>query len=356
MELGGRSVALYGRFSPGARDRLQREVLARGGSVARDLTRRSEVLVIGARATALVDSGALPARLAAAGARGLPVLGERAFEAALRGEPAASTPLPLSTAIGSSGLAAADVQLLAAFDLVSLAGESCAFADAGAIRTAGELVACGRSRADVVGILIRARDVAPKGRHRIVVTPSGEAALKWDEGLTTLEGQVFLPFDDDQSSLEDLFEAAALAEAAGEADEAARLYDLGARADRGDPIAPYNLGNIRLAQGRHEEAALAYRRALERDGGLLEARYNLAQALEAGGKAGPAEAELRQVLAADPTYADAVFNLAQLRLECGAHPEARALFERYLALGPPKDAARIARRAVLYCAAQAPAH
>ena len=94
-----------------------------------------------------------------------------------------------------------------------------------------------------------------------------------------------LPLDEDHASLDDLFEAAALAEASGELDEAARLYDLCARADRSDAIAPYNLANIRLAQGARDEAALAYQRALARDPRFVEARYNLAQALEAARQA-----------------------------------------------------------------------
>ena len=73
MELRDRAVALYGRFSPGERDRLQRDILPAAGRVARDLTRRSDVLVVGALAAALVDSGALAARLAAAQSRGVPV-------------------------------------------------------------------------------------------------------------------------------------------------------------------------------------------------------------------------------------------------------------------------------------------
>ena len=83
------------------------------------------------------------------------------------------------------------------------------------------------------------------------------AALQWPDGLTTLEGQGVLAFDEDHASLDDLFEAAALADADGDADEAARLYDLCARADRKDPIAPFNLANMRLAEGAHDQAALA---------------------------------------------------------------------------------------------------
>ncbi len=351
MQLRGRSVALYGRFSSGQRDELQRRVLRGRGSVTRDLTRRSDLLVVGSEAARLADSGALQQRLAAAKARGTPVLGERSFARALDGAAPEPGTLPLSTALAGTGLARAAAELLAAFDLIGLDGEACRFGDAGVIRTAGELIGGGRSPADAVRILARARDMAPVGRHKIVLTASGEAALQWDDGRTTLEGQGVLPLDEDHAGLDDLFEAAAIAEADGELDEAARLYDMCGRADRSDAIAPYNYANIRLAQGAGEEAALAYQRALARDPRFIEARYNLAQALEAGGKHDAAEAELARVLAADPGYADALFNLAQLKMKAGAMGEAKALYERYLALGPPDDWAATARKAIAYCAA-----
>ncbi len=349
----GRAIALYGRCSPGVRERLQQQILAAGGLVARDLTRRSEALVIGALASALVDSGALATRLTTARARGLPVSGERAFTAQLGGgEPEGAALLPLATALAPTTLSRGDADILAAFDLIALDGENCRFGDAGVIRTAGELIDHGRSRGQAVRILQRARDLSPTGRHKVVLTPAGEAALQWDDSLTTLEGQGLLPFDEDHASLDDLFEAAAIAEAAGELDEAARLYDLCARADRVDAIAPYNYANIRLAQGASEEAALAYRRALARDEGFVEARYNLAQALEATGKAEEAATELSGALDLDPTYADAVFNLAQLTMKAGEMVQATALYERYLALDPPPDWAARARRALTYCAAR----
>ena len=351
MELNDRAVALYGRFSAGVRDRLQQAVERRGGRVARDLTRSSDILVVGGQASALIDSGALPQRLAAARARGVPVFGQRAFQAALAGEPADPATLPLQTALGQSGLTRDDAEVLAAFDLIVLAAEACRFADAGVLRTAGELIGQGRTRGEVVRILARARDLSPEGRHKLVLTPFGEAALKWDDGLTSLEGQGMLPLDEDHAGIEDLFEAAALLEASGQAEQAARLYDMCARADRADAIAPFNLGNIRLAQGAHDEAALAYQRALARDPRFVEARYNLAQAQEAAGKADAAAVELARVLDADPRHSDAVFNLAQLTLKAGDMGRAKALYERYLALDPPEDWAATARKAILYCTA-----
>src|SRR5277367_4755544 len=100
MDLAGRTVALYGRFSPGVRERLAAAVASAGGEVERDLMLSGDALVVGGLATALIDSGALPARLAAARGRGVPVYGERAFAAALAGEPPeVAATLPLATAL-----------------------------------------------------------------------------------------------------------------------------------------------------------------------------------------------------------------------------------------------------------------
>lgn len=351
MNLRDRSVALYGRFSTGQRERLRREIVKRGGSVVRDLMRRSDVLVVGALATALIDTGTLSTRIAAARARNIPVQGERAFAASLDGEPAPST-LPLATALTPTTLTRADAEVLAAFDLIALQGDNIRFGDSAAIRTASDLMRQGKSLAEAVRILLEARDAAPVGRRKIVLTPSGSAALQWDDGFSTLTGQGLLPLDAGHADLDELYEAAELKDASGERDAAARLYDMCARADRSDAIALYNLGNIRLAQGAHADAVLAYQRAIARDAAFVEARYNLALALEAAGKLDLANAELATVLTIDPKYSDAVFNRAQLLMKAGEIAHAKSLYERYLALDPPADWAATARKAITYCAAR----
>lgn len=79
---------------------------------------------------------------------------------------------------------------------------------------------------------------------------------QWESGLTTLEGQGFLPLED-APDVDEMFEMAELCEADGLVEEAARLYSLFTSADRSDPIAPYNLGNIFFSQGNNDEVVLA---------------------------------------------------------------------------------------------------
>ena len=170
---------------------------------------------MGGLAAALVDNGALSARLAQARSRGVPVMGERVFAAAMAGKAPEPATLPLRTALPDTALTREDAQVLAAFDLVRLEADCCRFSDARVIRTAAELLSAGRPLSETVRILTRARDLAPRGRHKIVLTAAGEAALQWTDGLTSVEGQGLLPLDEANATLDDLFEAAALAEGDG---------------------------------------------------------------------------------------------------------------------------------------------
>ncbi len=351
MELRGKSAALYGRFSPGGRDRIAGAIARAGGAVARDLTRRSHFLVVGAQASTLIPGGHLATRLAAARARGLPVFSERLLSEVLRGEAPTPATLPLANLMTQTGFSADDIALFAAFDIVRVEDGMCRFGDAQILKTAAEITGAGRGLAEAVQILSRVRDLSPRGRYKVVLTAKG-AALQWDEGLTTLEGQGLLPFDESVATVEDLFEAAELAEGEGDLDRAAHLYDMAARADREDAIALYNLGNVRLSAQLHDEAALAYQRALARDPSFVEARYNLAVASEAAGKAETARTALRAVLDAAPDHPDALFNLAQLDLKRGEIAAAKAGYEAYLRTNPSDDWAAKARKAIMYCTAK----
>jgi tetratricopeptide (TPR) repeat protein len=348
MDWRGKSAALYGRFTAGARARIGRAIFERGGVVVRDLTRRSDVLIVGALATPLVDSGHLVPRLEEARARGIPVCSERRAEQALAGAVDDAFTMPLDTAARQTGVDRATMAALDAFDVIRIEGDACRFADMHTLKTAAEILAAGRTLGDCVRILARARDLAPRGRRRIVIDAHGQAALDWENGVTTLEGQGLLPLDEASATVEELFDAALVAESEGDVETAARLYDMCARADRKDAIALYNLGNLRLGAGDHEGAMLAYSRAVARDPDLVEAHYNLALAAEAARQYDRAREALLVVLDRDARNADALFNLAQIELGVGNLLAARERFEAYLDVDPPADWAEKARKAISY--------
>lgn len=349
MEWAGAEVALYGRFTTGSRERLTQAITAAGGAVVRDLTRRSAVLAVGGMAHGLIARGALARRLEQAQQRGVQVLGERRLAAALAGDaPGPPATFPIATALQTGPLTAQDAAMLAAFDVIRLEGDCCRFADAGVLRTASDLATAGCGLAEIVRILDEAR-AAPPGRRKLVLADDGAAALQWEDGLSTLDGQGLLALEAEHVSADSWFEAALEAEAEGAFPLAVRLFNRAADADRRDPLAPYNAGNLLLAQQHYEEAAIAYQRALRRDAAFPEARYNLAQALEALGRLEAAARELEGTLALDPLHPDALFNLAQLRLAEERLAEAETLYARFLATSPTPEWAEKARKGLAYC-------
>ncbi len=351
MDLRNRILALYGRFSPGLRDELVASIASRGGRVIRDLTERGDILVVGGMAHSLIASGALPARLEIARRGGKAIFSEDVFRSLFAAADARDAPtLPIATALAQSGANDSDADLLAAFGLINLGGDKVRFGDVAMLKTAAALRGAACTQTAMIRALLNARRSAPAGRYKVVIIAVGEPALEWEDGLTTLEGQGFLPLDLGGGNQDDLFEAAEVAESEDRLADALHLYDTCAGVDREDAISLYNIGNLHLRQGDIARAALTFRRALGRDGYFIEARYNLTLALEALGSKMEAESELRVVLAHDPDHADAHFNQAQLILGAGKPAEARDLFELYLTLDPPAEWAAKARRAILLCA------
>lgn len=347
MDLSDTRVALYGRLLGGPRPALEATIAARGGTVERDLTRRSDLLVVGRGSLNLIPSGSLLRKLTAAASQGVPVVGEARFRARLAGGAEPAPTYPLDRVTPPAPLAT----VLNAFDLIHLQDGCIRFADVQALRTAGALADEGHEVSSVVRIMLRARDVAPSGRHRIV-SHDGQPRLEWDDGVTGLDGQRFLPLED-QPDLDALFDQAMLAEAEGQLDAAARGYEMCAQMDRRDPIAPFNLGNVLAAQDNPEAAIHRFGQALARDPDFAECYHNRARVLEASGRPDAAEADWRAALAIDPDFGHALFNLAQLRLRCDDTVEAVDLFDRFLALGPEPEWRAIAVKARAVAAAAA---
>jgi tetratricopeptide (TPR) repeat protein len=350
MELFERTLALYGRFSEGARAALAEAIEARGGKTTRDLTRQSTALVVGARASSLIDTGALQARLKTAWDSGRVVFSEAAFRREIeKGATSQDAALPLSVALSRSRLSIEDAQLLAAFDLIAIHAGKCRFADSAVMQRMTSLRESGCRLSEIIDILLDVQREAPMGRYDVIVGADGRASLVWGDGHTTIAGQGMLPLDLSAGTVDDLFEAAVMADQDYRFEEAVRLYDMCARADRKDAVALYNLANVHLRHSRWDEAILSYRRALARDAHFVEARYNLAQALEASGQADAAASELASLLELDAEHSDALFNLAQLRMNADRLGDALPLYERYLGTNPPADWAAKARMALAYC-------
>jgi tetratricopeptide (TPR) repeat protein len=174
--------------------------------------------------------------------------------------------------------------------------------------------------------------------------------MRWGDQVADLSGQLRLPLPEPESpSVDDLFEAAELAEEARDLARAERLYRRCVDLDHTDPGAAFNLANLLRAQGRHREAELFFCLATEIEPGLAEGWYNLAHLLDAAGRTPEAEEAYGRALEADPKYADALFNAAMLHFRQERYREAGDLWKRYLAVDAHGEWARRARSGLAYC-------
>lgn len=321
----GAKVTLFGRFRLSARPEIVRLLSEGDIATARDLTRQTTHFAVGSGATNLIANGRLSRRLNEAAARGVVVVGEARLLASLAGDPDTDATLSLSqVAPVSADLA----NLLNAFDLIALSAGKVRFEDADTIRTAASLDASGMDATTIIDSLLRRRQ-APRGRHRLVTDASGRAVLEWDDGTTTLNGQFMLPLEEIEG-VDTLFEDALDAEAAGDLHTALRLYETCVRADRNDPIAPFNLGNVQSARGDYHAAKLSYERAIVRDPGFAEAHFNLSGVLERLGDTPGAARHLKHALAADADFTEPLFNLAQIERAAGRLGEAEELYKLFI--------------------------
>lgn len=281
------------------------------------------------------------------------MFGKAGFRAWLEQDVGSTATFPIEAALTQSGLDRESADLLGAFDLAQIRNDACRFGDVRVFATMAELIAAGCLPSRAIRILLEARTLAPLGRHKVVLDRHGAPALQWEDGITTLDGQRFLPLPVENDPTEDLFESAMAAEADDQLDEAARLYEAAAQADRSDGISLYNSGTIRLRQGRLDDAVACYRASLKRDPQLIEGHYNLAQVFEAKGDVVAAVKCLEAALVVDGCYSDALFNLAQLRLKADDLRGAADLFERYLKCDDvPAEWQAKAQRALAFCRAK----
>lgn len=335
---GSGAVTLFGRFSKLSRGDLDRLLRAKGSGAIKDLTQATTLFVVGDGATNLIARGTLDRRLAEADRRGIQIAGEMRLLDWLEGRD--DPPGTLATGRASPQL----VRLLAAFDLIRVTAGKMRFQDAATLKSAEDLEAADMAQTDILQTLRTKRD-APRGRHRLALSPAGAPYLAWDDGATDLSGQGILDLED-LEGLEILFEEALEAEAMGDLASAARGFDQCRRADKKDPIAPFNLGNVRVAQGDPEGARLAFEIALARDPHFAEAHFNLAALLEQSGQIEQAKTHLSAAIQHAPAYADPHFNLAQLHLKADARAAALSHFQQFMSLAPNHPLSKTAERAL----------
>jgi tetratricopeptide (TPR) repeat protein len=351
IDLAGRSVVFLGRLGRLPRRIAARCVTDRGGIPRRCLTRATHYAVVGRDASAWLAGNRLNAKLATARRVGAICLGEGDF---LRGL-ALLPPLPkegrtltLDDLANAGGLDRDTLQLLVLLDILECEDGRFSFSSLSIVRTASRLMSEGAPLVTVCQSLLAHghRQTAAA----LVRRPDGTIGMRWGHQVADLSGQLRLLLPEPESpSVDDLFEAAELAEEASDFAQAERLYRRCVDLDRTDPAAAFNLANLLRAQGRHGEAKVFFRLATEIEPGFAEGWYNLAHLLDLSGSTHEAEKAYGRALEADPNYADALFNAAMLHFRQDRYHEAATLWERYLAVDPKGEWARRARSGLAYC-------
>jgi tetratricopeptide (TPR) repeat protein len=348
MALAGARVYVHGRLRGLTQRRIVQLVKAAGARPTR--AGATATLVVVGHSTAgstLSDTGDLALRFNPAKAK---FVSERNFKARVGiGTLAREIERPYSgeQLQRLAGLGTPQLRGLALYDVLDPVDDRFPYADLVVARAIKRLLSGGAGLGKIAAAALALEQRGMSLSHvRLSEAPWGEILQEVDGGLARLDGQLFLPIESEDISADDAFATAEASEAERDWAAAERWYDLAARLDRGDPVIPFNLGNVLDARGRPLEAEIAYRRAIGRAPDFADAWFNLGVLQERIGRQAEALASYEQAYLVEPAYADALHNAAVLLMRLRRFGKALALWDAILALSPP-NAAEVKRLAHL---------
>lgn len=352
-----KTITLIGRLGAMSQRAAAEAVAAKGGRISRGVTRRTRIAVVGHGAYTLMDSGVLDARLEQARRMGATCISENTFLRRLGRGPAleaierAITPDLLAR---QTGLDAGTIDMLLLFDVIDTDNGMGGFRDLVAAREIARLRTEGASLPDIIASVFAMRRRDPhKSLSQVKLTHSASdgIVLQIGDKHADLDGQMQLPMPGAavNPSVDELFEAAEIAEEDGEYGDAESLYLRCLDLDRNDAVIAFNLGNVEREQGKLREARFFFQHALSSDPHYVEALYNLADVLDKEGKRDEAKDHLARAIRKDKNYADAIFNLAQLQFRDSDYAAAIEGYERYLELDKTSEWSKIARQTLMLC-------
>jgi tetratricopeptide (TPR) repeat protein len=332
-------------------------VRSHGGMPSQEVTRRTNVLVVGELGWPLLDDGQPSNKLSRAGSYGIPVVSERRFLEWI----GKAVPDSLNRAYSAGQIATLSklshgaVEELVRFGLLNPRGGLFGFRDLAAARQISNLFSHGISLSEIIRSVKEVRAWLPEAdlsNLRLHPAECHAIEIEQPEGRTDKRGQFVLPVRPPEQDADALFQQAQAAEEAGDVAEAERLYRVVMKCDPTDAAPPFNLGNMLRANGRKVEAEAAFRSATRADPAFAEAWYNLSDLLDEQGRSEAAIECLRHALQAAPEYADAMFNLALLLQRSNRHKEAAEHWRRYLSIDAQSEWAARARRSLKFCEMQ----
>ena len=352
-----KTITLIGRLGAMTQRAAAQAVAAKGGRVSRGVTRRTRLAVVGHGAYTLMDSGVLDAQLEQARSVGAECISENAFLRALgKGPalPAIERSITPDMMARQTGLSAETIAMLMLFDVIETDDGTAGFRDLVAAREIARLQDEGAGLPDIIASVFAMKRHDPdKGLSQVKLTHSAADGIVMQIGdrHADFDGQMQFPMPGAASnpSVDELFEAAEIAEEDGDYAAAESLYLRCLDLDRNDAVIAFNLGNVQREQGKLREARFFFQHALSSDPHYVEALYNLGDVLDKEDKRDEAKETLARAVKKDKNYADAIFNLAQLHFRDSDYAEALAGYERYLTLDDASEWSKIARQTLMLC-------
>jgi tetratricopeptide (TPR) repeat protein len=351
------TVAFTGRLACMSRAEAFEVVRQHGGTPSPEVTRRTNLLVVGELGWPLLDDGRPSNKLSKASTYGIPAVSERRFlEWIGKTVPDSLHRTYSADQIASlSKLSSNTIDELVRFGLLNPRGGLFGFRDLASARQISELFAHGIALSEIIRSVNEVRKWLPEAdlsSLRLHAAAHHALEVEQPEGRTDKRGQFVLPVSPPEPDPDNLFEQAQAAEEIGDIGEAERLYGVLMKCDPTDAAPAFNLGNMLRADGRNVEAEAALRVATRVDPMFTEAWYNLSDLLDEQGRSDAAIECLRKALHTAPDYADAIFNLALLLQRNNKHAEAAEQWRRYLANDTQSEWAARARRSLKFCEMQ----
>jgi TolA-binding protein len=351
------TVAFTGRLACMTGAEAFEVVRSHGGTPGQEVTRRTNVLVVGELGWPLLDDGRPSNKLSRASSYGVPVISERRFlEWIGKAVPDSLHRTYSADQIATlSKLSSSIVEELVQFGLLNPRGGLFGFRDLASARQVSKLFANGIALSEIIRSVKAVRHWLPEADlSNLRLHPAAHHTIEivQPEGRTDKRGQFVLPVSPPEPNADALFEQAQAAEEAGNFAEAERLYRILMKCDPGDAAPPFNFGNMLRTNGQKVEAEAAFRAATRADPTFAEAWYNLSDLLDEQGRSEAAIGCLRSALRASPDYADAIFNIALLLQRGNKHAEAAEYWRQYLANDAQSEWAARARRSLKFCEMQ----
>ena len=348
MTASSERVYIHGRVRGVTKRWLESLAAAAGLTLTRG-TVNADAIVLGhnTAARSVSDNGEL--RLGFRRKRDARLVSERAFRSRLGLLPAAASTGQHSEdqVARRAGFSAAQLRTLALFDVLAPEDGRYSYADLVAALAAGRLFAAGVTFPKIIAAaLALERGGERLSSVRLAEAPWGEVLRVLEGTLAKIDGQLLLPLEGSDLDADGAFALAEESEREGDLQSAKRWYELAARLDAGDPVIPFNLGNVLDELGLAGEAEIAYRQAIARGPDMADAWFNLGVLQEKTGRETQALAAYERAFAIDPAYADAVHNAALLLMRDCRFAAAADLLERVLSTSPA-NAAEVRRLAHL---------